>query len=125
VERAKRRARSNDNLDARRSALARCLEGVLPPRARDLLDPGILELRELLPELRRFRDAQLGDQTTWMLVWTLGELRDRDSIEWLSTLVEDKRECLRIAANEALEKITGMDRGQNQGARRDMPGQRR
>lgn len=111
LERATRRARAEDELDVRRAALARCLEGVLPPRARDLLDPGILGLRELLPELRRFRDAPLDDETLWMLVWTLGELTDRESIGWLSTPVEDEREWLRITANEALEKITGPDRG--------------
>lgn len=78
-----------------------------------LLAPGILGLRELLPELQRYRSQSLDDVELWALVWTLGDLKDADSVKWLIEQLGDEREWLRYRAAEALRKITGEDHGLN------------
>ncbi|MBN1513074.1 MAG: tetratricopeptide repeat protein [Phycisphaerae bacterium] len=120
VRRAERQSRKPENIEGRRRLLTLQLEGERQPGDRDLLDPGILHQIELLPELRRFREAGLDDTKLWMLVWTLGELRDDESVEWLIAQLEDERGWLRAVAAEALTKITGRSAGRDPAAWREM-----
>lgn len=119
VRRAERQSRKPENIERRRRLLTLQLEGERQPGDRDPLDPGILHQNELLPELHRFRDAGLDDTKLWMLVWTLGELRDDESVDWLIAQLEDERDWLRSTAVEALTKITGRSAGRDPAAWRD------
>ena len=69
--------------------------------------------------LRQFRDIELDDDKLWPLVWTLGELEDRESVDWLIEQLSDQREWLKITAAEALRKITGVDHGLDPAAWKD------
>lgn len=114
LTRVSRTARAESPLETAKSFLTYGLDGSV--RAERLLGPGILKLHELLPLLRQFRDIQLDDDKLWPLVWTLGELEDKESLDWLIGQLSDKREWLRITAAEALEKITAMNHGQDAAA---------
>jgi hypothetical protein len=120
VGRVERQSRGPERIERQRRLLTAQLEGGRQPRDRDLLDPGILHQKELLPELRRWADADLDDSRLWMLVWSLGELRDDESAEWLIAQLEDERGWLRAVAAEALTKITGRSAGRDPAAWREM-----
>jgi hypothetical protein len=107
-------ARSGDGIENRERRLKYALDGNV--RADILLGPGILKLHEMLPLLRQFRDIELDDDNLWPLVWTLGELEDKESLDWLIAQLSDQRQWLRITAAEALEKITAMNHGQDAAA---------
>lgn len=99
------------------------LEEDRQPEVESLLKPGILQLRKLLPDLRPFRDRPLDDERLWALIWTLGELRDAQSAEWLTTLRNDDRPWVRITAAEALRKLAGHNHVEGSGAPHAAPEQ--
>lgn len=51
----------------------------------------------------------IGNLLGAMVVWQLGEFRERHAVERLTELSEDRLERLADAANEALAKIRGSD----------------
>ncbi|MBN2446939.1 MAG: HEAT repeat domain-containing protein, partial [Phycisphaerae bacterium] len=100
-----------DEVERTRSLLDDTMELCSQVRARHLLIPGIRQQDALLPDLRAFRDVELDETSLYFLIWSLAELRDSESVDWLIEQLDDDREWLRLTAADSLSKITSQNHG--------------
>jgi hypothetical protein len=111
IRRAIRLDRRKESPEEWRESLELYLANTPNHAGRSIIEAGLLQRKELMPLLRRFSKLELPADVLYYLVWTTGELEDREQIPWLIECLDSPRPWLPLAAAEALKKITGKDLG--------------